>query len=398
MKSIIHRFDRNTFEAFFQTLLNKSDSYHGQVKQLESIDRRILECSAERFYQSVDVFLMDYQPYEIYKQFTLDSLDMSSIIELAKSYITKRDYRQDAWLPIDGITLYVINNFDSEKIGICDELLCEKYEKDIIKLIDNGNYRVGTGNINTFLNSTNNQSEMQVVLSNFLEEYDEGLRISISDSGLFASRFLTQNEFSGVTQKTSSIITPVYPKIIAADTVLLEFNRLINSDTSESKLEEFIREHYQVVFGTRYDNIMTQVWIRFPDLDIGNRNRRLDIMMRNVNIGDWELFELKKSNVQLTKSESDIPKLTAEVHDAIAQAKNYKRLLEQDRVKRVLAAEGIEYYQPEINLVIGKKPSISNAQWRRLKSDNENGLKILTYDTLLKEAKDRLSEIEDYLN
>lgn len=149
--------------------------------------------------------------------------------------------------------------------------------------------------------------------------------------------------------------------------------------------------------------------IKFSQYIAGNRNslvcrlydrqrdRRLDIMMRNAVQGDWELFELKRSNVELTKTISDVPMFVSAVNDAISQAKNYKRLLEQDKVKRALAVDGIEYYQPEINLVIGKKPSISNAQWRRLLADNQNGLKITTYDTLLCEAQNRLSEFEQFL-
>lgn len=46
------------------------------------------------------------------------------------------------------------------------------------------------------------------------------------------------------------------------------------------------------------------------------------------------------------------------VYESITQVRNYKRLLEQDKVKRALADEGIEYYKPEINLIIGKKSSI----------------------------------------
>jgi len=80
--------------------------------------------------------------------------------------------------------------------------------------------------------------------------------------------------------------------------------------------------------------------------------------MRNALEEDWELFELKRSNVALTKTISDVPLLVTSVNDAIAQVKNYKRILEQDAVKKRLAEDGIEYYEPEINLVIGKNPSI----------------------------------------
>jgi hypothetical protein len=132
-------------------------------------------------------------------------------------------------------------------------------------------------------------------------------------------------------------------------------------------------------------------------LDIGQRERRLDIQIRNAIQGGWEFFELNRSNVELTKSVSDVPMFVSAVNDAIAQVKNYKHLLVQDKIKRALAADGIEYYEPEINLIIGKKPSIPVTQWSRLLADNQNGLKIITYDTLLDEAKCRIADFERIL-
>ena len=75
------------------------------------------------------------------------------------------------------------------------------------------------------------------------------------------------------------------------------------------------------------------------------------------------------------------------------KAKNYQKLLAQDRVKRALADDGIEYYEPVINIVIGKTPSLPTANWRRLVSQ-EKELNILTYDTLLEEVRLRLSTME----
>ena len=117
--------------------------------------------------------------------------------------------------------------------------------------------------------------------------------------------------------------------------------------------------------------------------------------MRNTLTMDWDLFELKRSNIDLTRSISDLPMLVSSVNNAIAQVKNYKRLLNDDKVKKTLSREGIEYYEPEMHLVIiGKTPSIPGAQWRRLLADNQNNIKILTYDYLLKEAKQRYSDVK----
>lgn len=126
------------------------------------------------------------------------------------------------------------------------------------------------------------------------------------------------------------------------DTVLTEFNRIINSEAHENELEDFLKEYYQELFGHKYDRIETQLWLKFPDSDIGGRERRMDIFIRNAVENDWELFELKRADVNLVKSVSGIPMFTEIVHKAISQAKNYQKILNQDNVKQKFAAEGIE--------------------------------------------------------
>lgn len=394
-KTIIERFDKNAFDSFFQKLIN-DPSYGRDVKRVNEIDHRIFDCLPERFNYSVDAFFLCYEPYSIYQKFDKSKVDFNSLRTLVSKYITNRKY-EGPWIPQYGITLYMINNFDSSKLGISDEELMKLYSQELTPVLPSDIYDMGVGNLNTFVAASPENSErLHNLLVDFISRNDDGLCISLSNNEATISRFFTESAFSGITQNTKSAIQPIYKRISVASNILAEFNQLIFSDARESQLEDFLREHYKQIFGNNYDSISTQLWLRFPDLDIGHRDRRLDIMMRNAVQGDWELFELKRSNVELTKTISDLPMFVSAVNDAITQAKNYKRLLEQDRVKRALAADGIEYYQPEINLVIGKKPSISSAQWRRLLAD-QNGIKITTYDTLLNEAQNRLSEFEQFL-
>ena len=197
----------------------------------------------------------------------------------------------------------------------------------------------------------------------------------------------------GITAYSHAIANPVI-KLVSMSNVLDEFNLLLNSESKEQELEEFLSEHYRFLFGEKYDCIMTQLWLKFPELDIGNSNRRLDVFKRNSVSSDWELFELKRPSVQLAKSVRDVPVFTSEVTNAIAQVRNYKHLLAQDSVRRKFEKEGIEYFEPEIHLVIGKRPEISNVQWRRIVSD-ESSLKILTYDEIYKSAEARLKSFLD---
>ena len=179
----------------------------------------------------------------------------------------------------------------------------------------------------SFLQGTENENgNINGIVSDFFKELNDGLSICILEDQISASYFVGGNEFPGITAHTRSITQPVI-KLISMSNVLDEFNTLLNGDSSEQELEEFLVTHYRFIFGEDYDCIMTQLWIKFPELDIGNSNRRLDIFMRNSVTSDWNLFELKRPSVKLTKTIRDVPMFTSEVQNAIAQVKNYKNLL-----------------------------------------------------------------------
>ena len=171
--------------------------------------------------------------------------------------------------------------------------------------------------------------------------------------------------------------------------LISEFQSLLNGNPSEKKLERFLVQYFREIFGYRYDRIEAQVWLRFPELDIANKPRCLDMFLRNSVEGDWDLFELKKCT-KLTRTYRDIPVLTAEIHSAIQQLKGYGTLLSQDHVRRYFASQGMEYYQPSLHLVVGRSPEIPTAQWRWLKATHGRDIKLITYDELIKEMLARL--------
>lgn len=380
------------FEAFMKYLIEQDNNFVN-ARQLSDIDERIIECPPERFFQSADAFLLNYHPTALYRDFSLKNIDFSDFEDLVEKYLRKRKY--PLWLPTDGTTIYSVNNYDSKMLGVTDEDLLEYYETRIKKVLPT-DVRLGIGNINTFLQNVENENgDIDERVGSFFKGQNEGLSVCVSEEHISASYFLGGNEFPGVTAHTHSITQPVI-KLISMSNVLDEFNTLLNSDSKEQKLEEFLKTHYRFIFGENYDYIKTQLWIKFPQLDIGNSNRRLDIFMRNSVTYDWELYELKRPSVKLTKTVRDVPMFTSEVHAAISQVKNYKRLLSQDSVRRQFEKEGIEYFEPEIHLVIGRHPDITNEQWRRIVAD-ESALKILSYDNLYKSAENRLKALVNIL-
>lgn len=391
--SVIDHLDMYNFADLCYYLLKNTEPF-SMCKRLEKIDSRIIENPPERYHQSAEAFFVNYFPHTLYKNFTLKSLDFGELKNLVEKYIKERSY--GLWLPVDGTAIYVIGNYDSRKLGIADEELLKYCFESFSSFIPES-FQFGIGNINTILNlNGNSQDDYKKLIERYFIENDSGICINFSDDRIFASRYIAQKEFNGILLPSQTLFQPLIKKVLDADDVLVEFNEIINSNVKECILEEFLRENYQLIFGEKYDSISTQVWLKFPEADLGGRERRLDIFMRNVISQDWDIYELKRANVKLTKTISGLPRFVNVVNDAIAQIKNYQRILNQDAVRKKLEGEGIEYYNPQINLVIGKHPNLPIRQWRELLSQHQD-LNILTYGDLLKEAKLRLSFMKKFL-
>lgn len=247
------------------------------------------------------------------------------------------------------------------------------------------------GNIKTFIDHSS--VKVEGVLKAILQSYREGVCVTLSRDGISVNKISSERPlFCGVANQSFYPYETIYTYASSRESALLkEFAALLNKNAKESDLEEFIRTHYKDVFGGIYDRVETQLWLRFPELDIANKDRRLDIFLRNSVSNDWELFEVKRA-VQLTRTYRDIPVITSEVLYAVQQVQNYARMLAQDEVKRKFAADGIEYFEPVLKLVIGRRPQISQQQWRSLVVSNERDVKLITFDDLMREMAIRFKD------
>ncbi len=255
-----------------------------------------------------------------------------------------------------------------------------EYERDLIPKYGELIRNIGI-NVPMFLGSFDsfielNPEKTKLALESFMTRHSDGLCIHLSDEQISVNRY---NEgkilLNGVLVGNGTPCEPVFISPTRTEPILEEFEALLRSSTSEKEIEKFLQAHYRDVFGPKYDRVETQLWLRFPDLDISSKQRRIDIFLRNSIIRDWDLFEIKRA-VNLTRTYRDIPVFRNEIYTAIQQLKNYAKILSQDSVREKLAEEGIEYYYPSLNLVIGHKLQIPHKQWRWLKSTNEKGLKI----------------------
>lgn len=393
LSTLINHLDSSGFDDLIFYLLKQEDDFY-LSKRLSHIDDRIIENPPERFFQTAEAFFINYHPYSLYKNFNLQNLYLDDLKKLILKYIENRSY--EMWLPVEGTRIYAISNYDSCKIGVSDKELLEFHEKELSGVLPSG-FDVGIGSVSTILNQGNtNDEKYSKRVKDFFLNNDSGICINLSDDKIIASRFVAQREFDGIVTSPENIFHPVIKKVIDTDDKLVEFNQLINNDTRESVLEEFLYTYHDLFFGDKYDTLSTQVWLDFPEFDIGNKDRRLDIFMRNSISKDWDIYELKRSSVKLTKTKSDVPMFVSAVHDAMTQLRNYKRILNQDKVKRKFEDKGIKYYNPQFNLVIGKKPNIPDDKWNWLLS-HYSDLNIITYDNLLESAKKRLDTLKSLI-
>jgi hypothetical protein len=136
--------------------------------------------------------------------------------------------------------------------------------------------------------------------------------------------------------------------------------------------------------------------LRFPQHDIADKDRRLDVFLRNSVTNDWELYEVKRA-IKLTCTYRDGPIIAHEVYKAAQQIKRYEKILSQDSVKKKLAEDGIEYCVPTLNLVVGSKPEIPHEQWRCLVNANIKDIKVITFDEILKQMECRVMDYKRLL-
>ncbi len=286
-------------------------------------------------------------------------------------------------------TVYFINNFSGYKEEDYVNNLIPKYEQ----ITENNDFQIpiGVGNYDSFFDLEPDSS-----LSNFKEfmkMHSDGLCISINLNRVSVNKYSFEKHITGgVTQRDKAIYEPLFipTHVDLKENLLKEFESLLNSDAVEARLEDFIATHYKLIFGPKYDRVETQLWLRFPELDISHKDRRLDLFIRNCVTNDWELFEIKRI-LNLTQTYRDVPVIAKEISYAIQQVKNYYRILSQDNVKKHFAANGIAYYEPTLHLVVGRDPQISHEQWRWLIASN-NDVKIITYDELIKETQIRIND------
>lgn len=398
VKQIISTLDRNAFSMFIFELWKLKDySKDLEFQKTKLIGNHIYEQHYwEKLsnpgvleHQGYNLILPFFQPLELFEDITEKSFSDFDLIKKLKNYKSRITRRENSWqywtdgqyhMPL----ISFVTNFEGIDKNIYFDSIIPKFQHMVNELgID---AETAVGSCDSFF-ELDRENALEA-FNSFINKNKKQISISLSGDNLECS-YYNQDKYltRGLLKNSKNPYEPIFvDKGVPYSEIIKEFEFLINKNTSEATLESFLKTNYKEVFGEHFDRIETQLWLRFPELDISNKNRRLDIFLRNSIERDWELFELKNVK-KLTRTYRDIPTFTSEIHNAIQQARAYEKLLSQEKVKEKFAKEGIEYFYPEIRLVVGNRPDISDKQWRFLKSTNENNLKIITFDELLESMK-----------
>lgn len=350
-------------------------------------------------YQSFSLVVPFFKPIDLLLSNSNLNLELSEENNILKRYHTLLVRRSNKWFwPQDGMfggasVFFVSNNLGIEKAVYFDKIIPKI--KEIVKPYSFFG-EVGIGTYDSFLEKS--PEKVEIVLKSLFTKLQTETSFYFDGDKIQVGRHIANSYLnSGVLNHSlTPCDTVVSLNLKRYNEIFEEFEFLINQNAKEDQLEKFVRQYFKQIFGDNYDRVETQIWLKSPELDINNGNRRVDIFLRNAVQRDWELVELKR-NEKIITNYRDIPVLSSTVTGAISQLRNYQKILQQDKVKKQMEQKGIVYHQPQLRLVVGRNPDIPIDQWRRIKSENENGLKITTYDELLTDMKYRIDSLSSFI-
>ncbi len=401
IKLMLGRLDKSSFTKFTLELFGQTDfslnferqkTYYIKKFRNEIIEQNYID-RKKQYCQGYDLIIPFLEPYDLFKNIGNLKVDFPDLNQLFKYYKYKVNRRISSWqFWTDGEyvipNIKFITNYSGLDENIYEEVLIPKFEKFVNQF--NFDSQIFVGSLDTFFKK--NPQGTCTAFNLFLNKYKNEISVRLIDDNEYKIQGHVSEKYfhEGVLKKSLSPCEPLVSFNLNENSqVISEFEFLLNKNSKENELESFLKKYFKYIFGEKYDRIETQIWLKFPQLDVNNKNRRMDVFLRNSVARDWELFELKRAG-NIVKNIKDIPTFTSEFTSAVQQIRNYNKILSQDNVKKILADDGIEYYTPELRLVIGKTPDIPLEQWRWLKKSNENDLKIITYDELYEGLKSRL--------
>ena len=189
-----------------------------------------------------------------------------------------------------------------------------------------------------------------------------------------------------------SIDVLVAPSSILPDDVELLRHLIVNPTTSEQELEEWVREHPQVV-GSSPKNLYPHHRVRLPVE--AERYWDPDILYKESETGPYDIIELKKADLPLIVGGSQYirlipskpPRFSSELTKAISQLQVYLYYAEQYR-EYFETAHQLEFFVPRGTLIAGKECTDTDDRLLRFLAQKlPNNIHLVTWSAILRKAE-----------
>ncbi len=171
-----------------------------------------------------------------------------------------------------------------------------------------------------------------------------------------------------------------------------ELEHLINDPkTSEGDLQDFFERNPTMISGEEYKEVHPHVVLSreegdlIPDffLEPHDQNELCD------------LLDLKKPNVRIFNLQKNRQRLSASVHEGIAQLREYANYFNESKNRRLVSDRyKLNAYKPKMFLIIGRRGSIDPFKRREVMEQVPSGVQLKTYDDVLLRAQTRLSSMK----
>lgn len=165
---------------------------------------------------------------------------------------------------------------------------------------------------------------------------------------------------------------------------IFAFEDLINSESAtEQDIQRFLEKHRAFLKLWPWQDV-------FPQVHLGSAKSGLrpDFLLVNRDLQRATLLELKLPKHRLLVGLQPYRRLSATVTAACKQLAVYRDWFRSPTNRRWLARKvDLEVYEPHLALVVGRRPSFSNAAEAQAARADARGVDIFTYDDLANAAR-----------
>lgn len=174
------------------------------------------------------------------------------------------------------------------------------------------------------------------------------------------------------------------PGILSWDDVM-ELEQLINqSHVTEYDIQVWMERHPQLLLGTDYDCLHSQVSL----LDDSGDELIPDFFAQRFDTGLADIIELKKPSARIIAGKKRRRGFSAAMTQALNQVREYRNYFDDAANRRAFHADfGFDAFRPTICVVIGRSSDFVNSVERIEIEDEYKNLKLMTYDDIVRRAK-----------